>query len=128
MSPQDVAKYTEAFWEPEGDYYPARKFPESRPCHGIDEISRFHAEICASWERLQLEVKEAASVGDDRVFMRCRMSGEGRESGLKLEGDLYSCWWLRNGRFLRLEDHLTLAGALRALGVGGDFEVLGISE
>ena len=22
------------FWEPDGDYYPVRKFPEARPCHG----------------------------------------------------------------------------------------------
>jgi hypothetical protein len=33
---------------------------------------------------------------------------------------MHSCFWLRNGRFFRLEDHLTPAGALNALGLGGD--------
>jgi hypothetical protein len=46
-----------------------------------------------------------------------------------LEGDLYSCFWLRNGRFLRVEGHLTLAGALHALGVSGDsLEAAGLRE
>jgi hypothetical protein len=37
-----------------------------------------------------------------------------------LEGDIYHCVWLRHGRFLRMEDHLTLRGALDALGLKGD--------
>jgi hypothetical protein len=57
------------------------------------------------------------------------VAAEGRESGLKLEGDLHHCLWLRNGRLLRVEDHLTLAGALRALGLDGDtLEAAGLSE
>ncbi len=31
-------------WDPNGDYYPVRKFPESRPRHGPDEVQRFMAE------------------------------------------------------------------------------------
>jgi hypothetical protein len=57
------------------------------------------------------------------------MRAEGRTSGLALEGDLYKCFWLRNGRFFRVEDHLTLAGALHALGLTGDsLEAAGLSE
>ena len=37
-------------WDPNGDYYPVRKFPESRPCHGPDEVQRFMAEYGAAWE------------------------------------------------------------------------------
>jgi hypothetical protein len=47
-------------------------------------------------------------------------STEGVESGLNLEGEAYHCFWLRNGRLLRAEDHLTLTGALHALGLSGD--------
>ena len=39
---------------------------------------------------------------------------------MKLEGDLYQCLWLRHGRLFRVEDHLTLSGALHALGLTGD--------
>jgi hypothetical protein len=29
------------FFDPDFDYYPARKFPEARPCHGLEEFARF---------------------------------------------------------------------------------------
>ena len=48
---------------------------------------------------------------------------------MKLEGDLYQCVWLRLGHFLRWEDHLTLRGALRALGLSSETpEAAGLRE
>ena len=106
------------FWEPDGDYYPVRKFPESRPCHGPDEIRSFMAEYESAWENYEFLVKEVHAVGDDRVFLHGYIRAEGRESGAALEGDIYQCFWLRHGRLFRQEDHLTKKGALRALGLG----------
>jgi hypothetical protein len=37
-----------------------------------------------------------------------------------LGGDIYHCVWLRHGRFIRVEDHLTAKGALDALGLSGE--------
>jgi hypothetical protein len=37
--------------------------------------------------------------------------------------------WVRHGRFFRSEDHLTLSGALRALGLEGEtIEAAGLSD
>ena len=48
---------------------------------------------------------------------------------MKLEGDVFQCYWLRHGRFFRIEDHLTLSGALYALGLEGEaLEAAGLSE
>jgi len=48
---------------------------------------------------------------------------------VKLDGDLYHCFWLRHQRIFRVEDHLTLTGALRALGLSGDsLEAAGLRE
>jgi hypothetical protein len=129
VTPQEMAEYIDEFWDLEGDFYPARKFPESRPCHGREEISRFIAEFRATWGRFQYEVKELTPVGDDRVLGKGRLSAEGAQSGLNLEGDLYQCVWLRHRRIFRWEDHLTLAGALHALGLDGDsLEAARLSE
>lgn len=49
----------------------------------------------------------AARVG--KVFRTFRPS--------RLEGDIYHCFWLGHGRFIRVEDHLTAKGALNALGL-----------
>ncbi len=117
------------FWESDGDYYPVRKFPEARPCHGREEIVRFLTEFYAAWERYRYVVKDAREIGDDRVFAHGRVSAEGRASGVSLEGDLYHCFWLRHGRFVRVEDHLTAKGALYALGLSGEaLEAAGLGE
>jgi hypothetical protein len=62
-------------------------------------------------------------------WLRAAMLAEGRGSGMKLEGDLYICMWLRHGRVFRQEDHLTLGGALHALWLEGDTrEAVGLSD
>ena len=53
-------------------------------------------------------IKDARAVGDDRVLVHGEIRAEGRASGVALEGDAYHCFWVRHGRFVRAEDHLTL--------------------
>jgi hypothetical protein len=116
-------------WDPVGDYYPVAKFPESRPCHGVEEIASFHSEFRQAWEQLDARIRSITAVGDDRVLVRLGLMAEGKESGLSLEGDMFHCFWLRHGRIFRQEDHLTLPGALRALGLQGEtLEAVGLSE
>lgn len=115
-----VEALVDEFWEPDGDYYPIRGFPEARPCHGRDEIVRFFTAFFPAWEDYRYAFKDARAVGDDRVLVHGAMRAEGRASGVALEGDAYHCFWLRHGRFIRAEDHLTLKGALHALGLSGE--------
>jgi hypothetical protein len=115
-----LVDHTKRFWDPDGDYYPIRNFPEARPCHGEEEISRFNAGYRASWESLEFKVKALIEVGDDRVLVRTHQAVEGPGSGAALAGDVYHCLWLRNGRILRMEDHLTPEGALKGFGLDVD--------
>ena len=128
-APMDTPQFVDQFWDPEGDYYPVRKFPNARPCHGRKEIARFHAEYMDTWDRWEYAIRRLIAVGDDRVFVHATVHAEGHESGVKVDGDLYFCAWLRQGRFFRWEDHLTLPGALHALGLSGEtLEAAGLSE
>ena len=131
MRDRDWARVAD-FWDPDGDYYPVRKFPESRPCHGPDELQRFMADWVAAWKSFEFVVKDVRPVGDDRVLLHGYIHAEGRESGLALEGDIYQCFWLRHGRLFRQEDHLTKKGAVRALGLDDDpdeaIQALGLAE
>jgi hypothetical protein len=120
LAPSDWSRLAADRYEPDADYYPVRKFPEARPCHGVDEIARFLAEYRDAWDRYEMEVQKLIPVGDDRVLVHALLRAEGRESGVKLEGDLYQCVWVRHGHFFRWEDHLTLKGALLALGLRGE--------
>ena len=121
--------WVDRFWESDGDYYPVRGFPEARPCHGREEITGFLIEFRAAWEGYGYVLKDLRAIGDDRVFVHGRIKAEGRASGAKLEGDIYHCCWLRHGRFIRVEDHLTAKGALHALGLSGEaLEAAGLRE
>jgi SnoaL-like domain len=129
LAPMDTPQFVDQFWDPEGDYYPVRKFPEARPCHGRDEIARFQAEFVDAWGRYEYAIKRLIAVGDDRVFVHATVHAEGRESGVNLDGDLYHCVWLRHGCIFRWEDHLTMKGALHSLGLSGEnLEAAGLRE
>jgi SnoaL-like domain len=108
------------FWDEDADYYPVRKWPEARPCHGLEEIAQFLAGFAEAWSRRDYEIQALYDVGDDRVLARATLRAEGRGSGMRLEGDIYHCVWLRHAHFFRIEDHLTLRGALHALGLNGE--------
>jgi hypothetical protein len=108
------------FCDDDVDYYPVRKFPETRPCHGLREFSEFLSQVWEAYSRSVWEIREVIAVGDDRVLACLNMRAEGRGSGISLEGDVYQCLWVRHGRFFRVEDHLTLRGALHALGLEGE--------
>jgi hypothetical protein len=118
--PSEQRAHVIEFWDVDADYYPVRRFPEARPCHGVPEISQFLVGYREAWSGYDPGIRELIAVGDDRVLVCATARAEGRESGVKLEGDLYHCVWLRHGRFYRWEDHLTLKGALRALGLEGE--------
>jgi hypothetical protein len=119
-SPEDIRRTAGQFWDADADFYPVRKFPEAQPCHGLKEITDFLVRFREPWSRFEWTVHEVIEVGGERALSRMTLNAEGRESGAKLDGDLYQSYWFRHGRLLRVEDHLTLRGALHALGLEGD--------
>lgn len=118
--PEEAVAALADLWDPDADYYPVQKFPEARPCHGSREVSEFVVPFLETWSRSQWAIRDVVAISDDRVLVCLNLRAEGRESGMTLEGDLHTCMWLRHGRFFRVEDHLTLKGALHAVGLHGE--------
>ncbi len=111
------------------DYYPVRKFPGAHPCHGREQFSHWLRDYLEAFARIENVIQGLYPVGDDRVLAHVTLRMEGRTSGVNLEGDLYNCMWMRHGRLFRIEDHLTVSGALRALGLEeATIEAAGLSE
>jgi hypothetical protein len=119
-SPGEALAAVGELWEPDCDYYPARKFPEAAPCHGREEVAAFAAAFRGAYAAYRIEILELTELPGDRVLARLSLSVEGHGSGVALEGEMFQCAWFRNGRFLRAEDHLTERGALAAFGLGAD--------
>lgn len=107
----------EEFFEPDLDYYPVKKFPGARSCHSITEFAEFLTAYRDAWEHIDWDVTEIVAVGDDRVYTKGTLRGRGSGSGVNVGGPLFICYWLRNGRIFREEDHLTEEGVRRAFGL-----------
>src|ERR1044071_3731437 len=69
------------------DYFPTRKLPETRPCHGPEEVLHFMARYLDAYSRHEWAIQEVIDVGRDRLLARVNLRVEGRDSGLRLEGD-----------------------------------------
>jgi ketosteroid isomerase-like protein len=121
-SADGVRAAIDELWEEDVDYYPVRKWPEARPCHGREDVKRFILQLIEAFSESAWVVRELIPIADDRVLADVSLRAEGRGSGINLEGDVYWCFWLRQGRFFHVEDHLTLSGALHALGL--EYETL----
>lgn len=98
------------------EFYPARKFPEAAPCHGLIEFARWMARYLEAWS-FDLKIEELVAVGEDRVLDWGMLHAQGRASGVRMAGELFECHWLQEGRIVRVEHHLTLKGALQAFGL-----------
>ena len=98
-APEQLPAWVAGFWESDGDYYPARKIPAARPCHGREEIVAFLTEWpCGLGRGLPLRGQGGRGPILAMIASSCVESirAEGRASGAALEGDTYSCFWLRN--------------------------------
>jgi hypothetical protein len=117
------------FWDIDADYYPVRKWPEAQPCHGQEAIAEFMNRFGEAFSSYEFVSRRLIAVGDDRVLSCGDLRAEGRGSGIGLEGEIYTGYWLRHRRLLRVEDHLTLKGALHGLGLNGEtLQAAGLSE
>ena len=126
--PEETMAAVAELWDPDADFYPVRKAPDAEPCHGQGEVSQFMARFLDAYSVCEWTIHELIAVGDDRVLGCTNLRTEGRGSGIEFDGDVYQCVWLRHGRFVRWENHLTLRGALHALGLHGEtLEAAGLS-
>ena len=118
-TPEAVSAIVSEFWDPDADYYPVQKFPDRQPRHGSESIAEFMGTWRDAWGVLEFRVGEIVPIDDVRVLAISSINAQGHETQAVVDGDLYFAIWMRNGRLLRVEDHLTEAGARRALGLAG---------
>jgi hypothetical protein len=90
-APEGIRAGVLEFCDADVDYYPVRKFPEARPCHGREELSRFLVQFKEAFSRSDWSLRSIFEVGDDRVLACASLRAEGRGSGalhaLGLEGE-----------------------------------------
>ena len=73
---EQMPAWVAEFWEPDGDFYPARGFPEARPCHGQEEIADFLVGLREPWD-YRVAIKDMRAIGNDRVLLHSHVRAEG---------------------------------------------------
>lgn len=70
--------------------------------HGREGLERFVSVVEDMWDDFHVLPTELIDAGGENVVSRTRMSGKGKESGVKVEMDVFQVWTLRDSKVLRL--------------------------
>jgi ketosteroid isomerase-like protein len=114
---RDYEAAVESF-DPEIEWVlPERQSSDS--CQGPNAVKRFWTGLDNTFDELRLDPQEHVDAGDV-VATRLRYYGRGKESGLKIEAELYhQVATFRSGRMVRIEYFAEWSETLEAAGLLG---------
>ena len=105
-----------ALIDPEIEWIEPRGVPGSSTYHGHEGVRESITKFVGTWDDYRVEHHDLAEAGD-HLFVRARITGKGRSSGVPSEMDEFQVWTFRNGKAVRLEMFLDEDEARRAAGV-----------
>jgi ketosteroid isomerase-like protein len=116
----DLDDWLDEFFDPEIEWHDLPTLPNAGVHIGRAAFRRHAAGYLEAWAESSFEIDHIRAVGD-RVVVRGRYSGVGRQSGAQVTGDLSlpassGVYDFRAGRILRVQQFLTHAEALEAVG------------
>jgi ketosteroid isomerase-like protein len=94
----------------------SRQFPEQidvRDYHGHDGVREVMEDWIGTWDNWKIELLNLREVGD-AALLALHQSGQGKSSGVAMEGDVWFVWRVRAGRVVSWEMFQTEAEALEA--------------
>jgi ketosteroid isomerase-like protein len=117
----DLDHFLDEFYDPEIEFHDVPTLPNAGVHFGREAFRRHVAGYLEAWAESSYEIEDIRSVGD-RVVVRGRWGGVGRQSGAHVTGDLSlpatgAVYDFRAGRILRVQQFVTHAEALEAVGV-----------
>jgi ketosteroid isomerase-like protein len=92
--------------------------PDHREHHGVDGLIAFLGEWAEAWDEYSFEVVQIRDSAD-WVFMTARQRGQGKLSGVPIDGEVTFAFTVRDGRIARLQ---MFGGEQEALGALGQVE------
>src|SRR4029453_15644103 len=93
IDPGSIAEVVAELWDADADYYPVRKWPEARPCHGQEAVAEFMSGTAEALASMENRVQWLIPLDDCRVLACVELRWEGRASGINLEGTMYYAYW-----------------------------------
>jgi ketosteroid isomerase-like protein len=101
---------------PEAEMHQPSTLPDTDHYYGRDEVVRGTRLALEAWRQLDFIPEEVIDLGE-RAFVRVRLSGRARTSGIKLEQTVFHLWTFRDGMPWRCEVFFSEEAALEAAGL-----------
>jgi ketosteroid isomerase-like protein len=91
------------------------EIPDAGSYEGPEGIRSYMTSFLEAWNSLTIAASEIEAAGD-RVLVRVRQTGVGKDSGVPVTFDYFQLWTLRDGKVVRLESIMREERAREALG------------
>jgi ketosteroid isomerase-like protein len=114
-SKRSLAEVAESL-HPDAEMHQAHEVPDADDYYGREEFVRGTRRWLEGWEEFQYALEEATDLGE-RVFMRVRLSGRAKASGIKLDHNVFHLWTFRDGMPWRCDVFIDERRALEAAGL-----------
>jgi ketosteroid isomerase-like protein len=102
---------------PDAEWQPLRVFPDSGSFRGPEGVREFFQSWMDTFRGFRVHLKTCAPVDEDRVLAVLWVSGEGAESGARVESpEFFQLIEFRDGRMIRAQMFETESDALEAAG------------
>ncbi len=89
---------------------------EGRTFRGLDEVVATLIDGASAWETHTLEAAEFVDAGD-KVVVFWHELGRGKESGVEVETETASLYWVEGGKIVRVAPYMDRDEALEAAGL-----------
>jgi ketosteroid isomerase-like protein len=102
------------FLAPDVEWHTPPEIPFEGPHRGVDDVCGLIEEWIAPFDRFTTVLEEVIDAGN-RVIVRHRMCGKGRESGVDVDMTVSQVVTVRDGKVIRMDDFWTREEALEAV-------------
>ena len=117
-SKRSLAEVAESL-HPDAEMHQAPEVPDADDYYGREEFVRGTRRWLEGWEEFQYAVEEVTDLGE-RAFMRLRLSGRAKASGIKFDHQrAFHLWTFRDGMPWRCDVFIDEERALEAAGLRG---------
>ena len=109
--------YEGGVWDPEVEVSNAAGWVIETDYHGHEGLRQWWDDLAEAFDDFGLELEGMEEIDEERVLTTQRFVGHFRATGLPFDGPWASILWIRNGRIVRAEGHLSKRRAVRAAGL-----------
>jgi ketosteroid isomerase-like protein len=83
--------------------------------HGPEALDEWMETLHSEWETFRVSLEEVVDDAGDVAILTERLSGRGRESGVEVEMQVFSVYWIQGGKIIKRQSYRTREEALAAL-------------